>query len=190
MPSCQYFLKLSGIPDEKGRAGHYPGRLEAERRPPHRLQRHNVTPWEDSSVERPLAARPPNSQLRHSIKPCEHEGYGLSPYIQPIHPTGALAPEQCTPALAEWTWSGVPGRLQHRRSIFDLQGGAANSLSPSTASPKHLGKPTPNLPSKRPNGDNSTRHHHPQHRPQARDTIRVKGHSRRLRPRRPRTTSS
>ena len=26
----QYFLKQSGIPDDKGRAGHYPGRLEAE----------------------------------------------------------------------------------------------------------------------------------------------------------------
>lgn len=45
----QYFLKLSGIPDEEGRAGHYPGRLEAEAA---RLTGYKiiaVTPWEDAS---------------------------------------------------------------------------------------------------------------------------------------------
>jgi len=45
----QYFLKESGIPDARDRAGHYPGRLEAE------LARLNgykiiaITPWEDAS---------------------------------------------------------------------------------------------------------------------------------------------
>ena len=45
----QYFLKLSGIPDDKGRAGHYPGRLEAEdaRLTSYRVT--DVTPWEDAS---------------------------------------------------------------------------------------------------------------------------------------------
>jgi alpha-glucuronidase len=45
----QYFLKLSGIPDERGRAGHYPGRLEAEDA---RLTGYaviDVKPWEDAS---------------------------------------------------------------------------------------------------------------------------------------------
>jgi len=45
----QYFLKLSGIPDEHGRAGHYPGRYEAEDA---RLTGYNVIdvkPWEDAS---------------------------------------------------------------------------------------------------------------------------------------------
>jgi alpha-glucuronidase len=45
----QYFLKLSGIPDEHGRAGHYPGRLEAEDA---RLTGYTVVdvkPWEDAS---------------------------------------------------------------------------------------------------------------------------------------------
>jgi len=46
----QYFLKLSGIPDEHGRAGHYPGRLEAEDA---RLAGYtviDVKPWEDASA--------------------------------------------------------------------------------------------------------------------------------------------
>lgn len=46
----QYFLKLSGIPDEHGRAGHYPGRLEAEDA---RLTGYtiiDVNPWEDASA--------------------------------------------------------------------------------------------------------------------------------------------
>ncbi|MGB6193994.1 MAG: glucosiduronase, partial [Terracidiphilus sp.] len=45
----QYFLRMSGIPDTKGRAGHYPGRFEAEYA---RLTGYTVmdaTPWEDAS---------------------------------------------------------------------------------------------------------------------------------------------
>ena len=45
----QYFLKESGIPDARGRAGHYPGRMEAEDA---RLSGYSVIdvhPWEDAS---------------------------------------------------------------------------------------------------------------------------------------------
>jgi alpha-glucuronidase len=45
----QYFLKLSGIPDEKGRAGHYPNRLEAEDARLTGYKIIEVTPWEDAS---------------------------------------------------------------------------------------------------------------------------------------------
>ena len=45
----QYFLKLSGIPDEKGRAGHYPGRLEAEDARLTGYKIIDVNPWEDAS---------------------------------------------------------------------------------------------------------------------------------------------
>ncbi len=51
----QYFLSLSGIPDEKGRAGHYPNRLEAEDA---RLTGYaiiDVNPWEDSSGGKAVA---------------------------------------------------------------------------------------------------------------------------------------
>ena len=45
----QYFLKLSGIPDDTGRAGHYPGRLDAEDARLDGYKVIDVTPWEDSS---------------------------------------------------------------------------------------------------------------------------------------------
>ncbi len=45
----QYFLKMSGIPDDKGRAGHYPGRLEAEDAKLTGYKVVDVQPWEDAS---------------------------------------------------------------------------------------------------------------------------------------------
>jgi len=45
----QYFLKQSGIPDDRGRAGHYPGRLEAEDARLTGYKVVDVKPWEDAS---------------------------------------------------------------------------------------------------------------------------------------------
>ena len=45
----QYFFKESGIPDARGRAGHYPGRLEAEDARLSGYKVIDVTPWEDAS---------------------------------------------------------------------------------------------------------------------------------------------
>jgi alpha-glucuronidase len=45
----QYFLKQSGIADDKGRAGHYPGRLEAEDAHLAGYKSIDVKPWEDAS---------------------------------------------------------------------------------------------------------------------------------------------
>ncbi len=45
----QYFLKLSGIPDQHGRAGHYPNRLEAEDARLTGYKVIDVRPWEDAS---------------------------------------------------------------------------------------------------------------------------------------------
>ena len=52
---CNYFLKKSGIPDDKGRAGHFPGRVEAEAM---RLEGYapvDVTPWENASGGKAVA---------------------------------------------------------------------------------------------------------------------------------------
>ena len=45
----QYFLKMSGIPDDRGRAGHSPDRLEAEDARLTGYEVINVDPWEDAS---------------------------------------------------------------------------------------------------------------------------------------------
>jgi alpha-glucuronidase len=45
----QYFLKLSGIQDQQGLAGHYPGRLEAEDARLIGYKVIDVNPWEDAS---------------------------------------------------------------------------------------------------------------------------------------------
>jgi alpha-glucuronidase len=45
----QYFLQQSGIPDTQGRAGHYPGRMEAEDARLRGYSVFDVRPWEDAS---------------------------------------------------------------------------------------------------------------------------------------------
>ena len=45
----QYFLKESGIPDAQGRAGHFPGRMEAEDARLTGYSVIDVNPWEDAS---------------------------------------------------------------------------------------------------------------------------------------------
>lgn len=46
---CSWFLRESGIPDEKGRAGHFPDRIEAESMKLDGYSAVPVTPWEDAS---------------------------------------------------------------------------------------------------------------------------------------------
>ncbi len=44
-----WFLRTSGIPDAKGRVGHYPGRMEAESAQLENYKTIDVTPWEAAS---------------------------------------------------------------------------------------------------------------------------------------------
>jgi alpha-glucuronidase len=55
----QYFLKESAIPDALSRAGHYPGRLEAEDARLSGYKIVDITPWEDASGGK-IAACDPN----------------------------------------------------------------------------------------------------------------------------------
>jgi alpha-glucuronidase len=70
---CNWFLKESGIPDAKGRAGHFPGRIEAEAM---RLQGYRVsevTPWEAASGGKAVActghAQPCTASFRYEGEP-------------------------------------------------------------------------------------------------------------------------
>jgi alpha-glucuronidase len=46
---CNYFLRLSGIPDDRGRAGHFPNRIEAESMQLQGYKPFDITPWENAS---------------------------------------------------------------------------------------------------------------------------------------------
>jgi len=117
---AQYFLKLSGIPDERGRAGHYPGRLEAEDARLTGYKVFDVTPWEDASGGKAVTC----------------------------------AEARCS---AEWTYAGKAGRFDAAVQYFDLQGGAAKFTLQVNAHPVASWAADATLPSRRPNGDNSTR---------------------------------
>jgi len=118
----QYFLKLSGIPDDKGRAGHFPGRLEAEDARLTGYKVIDVNPWEDASQGKAVS--------------CEGE-------------------EKCA---AEWTYSGAAGRFNVAVQYFDLQGGTAKFTFSVNGQTQVSWAANALLPSRHPNGDNSTRY--------------------------------
>jgi alpha-glucuronidase len=59
---CSWFLRISGIPDTKGRAGHFPNRIEAESMDLNGYRVESVTPWEDASGGKGIVCR--------SVKSC------------------------------------------------------------------------------------------------------------------------
>ncbi len=130
----QYFLKLSGIPDEKGRADHYPGRLEAEDAKLTGYKIIDVNPWEDASGGRAVS--------------CD----------EPL-----IAPDKKPYCKAEWTWQGGQGQYDIFVQYFDLQPGKAK-FGLETNGALRLGPiglwwtADAELPTDRPHGDNSTRH--------------------------------
>jgi alpha-glucuronidase len=117
----QYFHKLSGIPDDQGRAGNFPGRLEAEDARLTGYQVIDVTPWEDASRGRAVS--------------CEGQ-------------------QSCT---AKWTYDGKPGHYNIAAQYFDLPGGVAHFTLNVNGKPIASWTADAQLPSNRPNGDNSTR---------------------------------
>jgi alpha-glucuronidase len=155
----QYFLKLSGIPDLKGRAGHYSGRLEAEDARLTGYQVVEILPWEDASrgkavtcpVTSPAIAKTPANESPASVSSGQ---------------------QTC---VAEWTWSGPSAHYNIAIEYFDLPGGQASfTLSVNNRSQASW-QADASLPSTRPNGDNSTRHTLQSVVLNPGDTIRVEG---------------
>jgi len=64
----QYFRKETGIPDAHGRAGHYPGRLEAEDARLSGYKVSDITPWENASGGKAVAC-----ELNSAQKTCTAE---------------------------------------------------------------------------------------------------------------------
>ena len=151
----QYFFKLSGIPDAQGRAGHYPGRLEAEDARLTGYKVLDVTPWEDASGGKAVS--------------CDKAQLSPEALAAPI------PPGNITSCAAEWTWTGPAGHYIIAVQYFDLpRGNAGFSLVLN-----HLGIDSwladATLPSRRPNGDNSTRHITPNVRLEPGDVLEVRG---------------
>ncbi len=135
----QYFLKESCIPDARGRAGHFPGRLEAEDARLTGYKVIDINPWEDASRGKAVTC-----QGATSVVPKD-----------PHHDSGASAPAACT---AEWTYTGIAGRFDIAVQYFDLQGGVAHFALEVNGKRVAAWNADAALPSRRPNGDNSTRY--------------------------------
>ena len=173
----QYFLKLSGIPDEKGRAGHYPGRLEAEDARLTGYKVIDVTPWEDASGGKAVscslpeaaaglanAGNPSTSQAstpqpgnQPAFQQQEVSGHDFSRAADTSKLAGALAPEEMRVCSAEWTFSGQPSRYNIAVQYFDLQGGVAHFTLKVNGKTAASWVADAMLPSPRLHGDNSIR---------------------------------
>ena len=134
----QYFLKLSGIADERGRAGNFPGRMEAEDAKLTGYKMVDVTPWEDASRGKAVSC------LGMGSGPVEDDDNHVSP----------AGPHTCS---AEWTYTGQPGTFDIAIQYFDLQSGAAKFSLLVNGKAAASWTADAKLPSRRPNGDNSTR---------------------------------
>ncbi len=124
----QYFLKLSGIPDAKGRAGHYPGRLEAEDAQLSGYRVIEVKPWEDASGGKAVSC---------------------------TDPAGSDLPQSCS---AQWVWNGASATQDIAVQYFDLQGGTARFTLSVNGKRIADWEADAKLPSRQPHGDNSVRH--------------------------------
>jgi alpha-glucuronidase len=136
----QYFLKLSGIPDAEGRAGHYPGRLEAEDAHLTGYKVIGVTPWEDASGGKAVSCGAP------APPKAEQEDHSL-----------VVAPPGAPTCIAEWTYAGPAGRYNIAVQYFDLQPGTAHFTLDVKNQQVVSWAANDTLPSRRLNGDNSTR---------------------------------
>jgi alpha-glucuronidase len=147
----QYFLKRSGIPDDLGRAGHFPGRLEAEDARLTGYKVVNVTPWEDASGGKAASCPLPAP----ATSPVPSNTQQPNPAI-PDHSIVEMPPGTSA-CSAEWTYSGPAGRFDIAVQYFDLQPGTAHFTLSVNSQQLVSFAANDTLPSRRLNGDNSTR---------------------------------
>jgi alpha-glucuronidase len=145
----QYFLKQSGIPDDQGHAGHFPGRLEAEDARLTGYKVIDITPWEDASGGKAVVCG--------DLPAIAFHPGDVSPSAAPV-PISRIEAVPHAPCSAEWTYTGAAGRFNVAVQFFDLPGGVAHFTLNINGHPAADWLADATLPSRRPNGDNSTRH--------------------------------
>jgi alpha-glucuronidase len=65
---CNWFERISGIPDAQGRVGNYPGRIEAEEMKLEGYVPVDVKPWEDASGGKAIECPAPNTECATSFQ--------------------------------------------------------------------------------------------------------------------------
>ena len=87
----------------------------------------------------------------------------------------AVSCSEATSCSAEWTWKGAPGKFDIAVQYFDLQGGAAKFTFEVNGASVASWTADAALPSRRPNGDNSTRKYFRNVQLKPGDVLRVEG---------------
>ena len=87
---CQWFLKKSGIPDAKGRAGHYPNRIDAETMNLEGYGVIEIKPWEDASGGKAIAVAAEDHHGNASFKYSGKAGW-FDLRVQYFDPSGAVS---------------------------------------------------------------------------------------------------
>ncbi len=127
---CSWFLKESGIADGQGRAGHFPGRTEAEAMTLEGYTVKEVTPWEDASGGRAVSCDAPvNQRCTASFVFQGKEGsYDIAvQYFDLPGGSAKFAVKAGERALDSWTGDGLfptkvmNGDTSTRRVIRDVR---------------------------------------------------------------------
>ncbi|HXT25475.1 MAG TPA: alpha-glucuronidase family glycosyl hydrolase [Candidatus Eisenbacteria bacterium] len=124
---CNYFLRLSGIPDAKGRAGSFPNRIEAENMALSGYVPVEVTPWENASGGKAIEcsdAKGCSASFRVSGEPGKYEidvqyfdqnnGKSRFRVLVNNNKVDEWAAEDCLPAKK------IGGDSSTRRRIYEL----------------------------------------------------------------------
>ena len=75
---CDWFFRISGIPDERGRVGHHPNRVEAEAMQLEGYKPVKVTPWETASGGEAVACERAEGCAASFTFPARSGAYDLS----------------------------------------------------------------------------------------------------------------
>jgi alpha-glucuronidase len=165
----QYFRRLTGIPDDQGRAGHYPNRLEAEDAQLTGYTVIDVTPWEDASGGRAIAC---GTAADTATQPGQNSAAPATNLTNTNSHGTSRIPGPCT---AIWTYTGSAGKYDIAVQYFDLPGGTASFVLEVNHNTIGAWQAAAELPSRRPNGDNSTRITFPNVELNTGDEIRIVG---------------